>query len=64
MSCVITGMAEMKAWSLGIKMVHLRPTDTGTSKNILYVRFRQVICEYNLATHLVFFLLKVLRRTV
>ncbi len=64
-SCVMARMAGWKAWSFpDIKVVHLRPTGTGATKNILQVRFKQGICEYNLATHPVFFLLKVLRRTV
>ena len=64
-TCIMTRMAGWKAWSFpDIKVIHLRPTGTGAVKNILYVRFRQGICEYNLATHPLFFLLKVLRRIV
>ncbi len=64
-SCVMARMNGWKAWSFpDIKTVHLRPTGTGAAHNILYVRFRQGICEYNLASHPVFFLLKALRRSV
>lgn len=64
-SCVMTRMAGWKAWSFpDVKVVHLRPTGTGEGTNIIAVRFRQGICEYNLATHAIFFFLKVLRRAV
>ena len=64
-SCVISRMKGWKAWSFpDIKVVHLRPTGTGAVKNILSVRFRQGICEYNLATQPLFFLLKIFRRAI
>lgn len=64
-SCVMARMAGWKAWSFPeIKTVHLRPTGTGVTSNILRVRFRQGLCEYHLAAHPVFFTLKCLRRAV
>lgn len=64
-ACVMARMAGWKAWSFpDIKVVHLRPTGTGAVNNILSVRFRQGVCEYNLAAHPLFFLLKALRRSV
>jgi glycosyltransferase involved in cell wall biosynthesis len=63
-ACVMARMDGWKVWSYpNIKVVHLRPTGTGAVKNILSVRFRQGICERNLATHPLFFFLKALRRS-
>lgn len=62
-ACVMARMAGWKAWSFpDIKVVHLRPTGTGAASTTLSVRFRQGVCEYNLATYPLFFCLKVLRR--
>ncbi len=64
-SCVMARMHNWKVWSFpDIEVIHLRPTGTGAVNTILSARFRQGICEYNLAVHPLFFLLKVLRRTV
>ncbi len=64
-ACVMARMVGWKAWSFpDIKVIHLRPTGTGAAENILSVRFRQGICEYNLASQPLFFLLKILRRVV
>jgi len=64
-SCVMSRMHGWKAWSFpDIKTIHLRPTGTGATKNIFSVRFKQGICEYNLATQPLFFLLKLLRRAI
>ncbi|MDD2465999.1 MAG: glycosyltransferase family A protein [Desulfobulbus sp.] len=64
-ACVMTRMAGKKAWSFpDIKVVHLRPTGTGAATTILAARFRQGIAEYHLASHPLFFVLKVLRRIV
>ncbi|MDH3360557.1 MAG: hypothetical protein OEL55_06765, partial [Desulfobulbaceae bacterium] len=64
-ACVMARMAGWKVWSFpDIKVVHLRPTGTGATSNILAVRFRQGICEYHLGAHPLFFLLKVLRRAL
>ena len=64
-ACVMARMNGWKAWSFpDIKVVHLRPTGTGAVNNILSVRFRQGICEYNLAAHPLFFLLKAVRRAL
>ena len=62
-SCVMARMAGWKAWSFpDLKALHLRPTGTGQGKDIVAARFAQGICEYNLAVHPLFFLLKVVRR--
>lgn len=64
-ACVMARMAGWKAWSFPrLKVVHHRPTGTGNNKRILWVRFNQGICEYSLAAHPVFFILKALRRTL
>jgi len=64
-SCVMARIHKWKAWSFpDIEAVHLRPTGTGAVSNILSARFRQGICEYNMAVHPLFFLLKVLRRAI
>lgn len=62
-SCFMARMAGWKVWSFPeISALHLKPTGTGMTKSCLAVRFNQGICEYNLATHPLFFLLKAIRR--
>lgn len=64
-ACVMARMEGWQVWSFpNIKVIHLRPTGTGATKNILSVRFKQGICEYDLATHPLFFLLKTIRRAL
>jgi poly-beta-1,6-N-acetyl-D-glucosamine synthase len=62
-ACVKARMAGWKAWSFpDIKVVHHRPTGTGKNSNIFRVRFNQGVCEYSLASHPLFFILKAVRR--
>lgn len=62
-SCFMARMAGWKVWSFQeISALHLKPTGTGLTKSSLAVRFNQGICEYNLATQPLFFLLKATRR--
>ncbi len=64
-SCVMARMHNWKVWSFpDIEVVHLRPTGTGAVNNILSVRFKQGICEYNLRSQPLFFILKIIRRAV
>ncbi len=64
-SCVMTRMAGRKACSFqDIKVVHLRPTGTGAAHSIYAARFRQGVAEYHLASHPLFFLIKVFRRMI
>ena len=63
-ACVMARMSGWKTWSFpDIKVVHHRPTGTGKSSSILRVRFNQGMCEYSLATHPVFFVIKCIRRS-
>lgn len=64
-ACVMARMKGWKTWSFpDVKAVHLRPTGTGNAGNVLLARFQQGVCEYNLAMHPLFFLVKILKRTV
>lgn len=64
-SCFMARMAGWKVWSFPeVSALHLKPTGTGQTKNALAVKFKQGICEYNLATHPLFFFLKATRRAL
>lgn len=64
-SCFMARMSGWKVWSFPeISALHLKPTGTGQTTNALAVRFKQGICEYNLATHPLFFFLKSCRRAL
>ncbi len=64
-ACIMARMEGWRTWSFpDVKVVHLRPTGTGNGGNMLSVRFNQGVCEYNLAMHPLFFLLKACRRTL
>jgi glycosyltransferase involved in cell wall biosynthesis len=64
-ACVMARMNGWKSWSFPeIKVVHRRPTGLGNARNILRARFMQGMCEYGLATHPLFMLVKSLRRSL
>ncbi|OHB67112.1 MAG: hypothetical protein A2Y76_15605 [Planctomycetes bacterium RBG_13_60_9] len=64
-ACVMARMAGWKSWSFPeLKVIHHRPTGMGSARDILHVRFRQGLCEYGLATHPLFMIVKSLRRCV
>jgi len=64
-ACVMARMAGWKSWSFPeLKVIHCRPTGTGSAKGILRARFRQGLCEYGLMTHPLFMIVKSLRRCV
>ncbi|MFC1653054.1 glycosyltransferase [Planctomycetota bacterium] len=64
-SCFVARMQGWKVWSYpDIKAQHLRPTGTGNANTLLKVRFKQGICEYHLAVHPFFLLIKALRRMI
>jgi biofilm PGA synthesis N-glycosyltransferase PgaC len=62
-ACFTARMKGWKVWSFpDIKVVHHRPTGMGNVKNILTARFKQGICEYHLAMHPLFCLIKSMKR--
>ncbi len=64
-ACIMARMKGWKTWSFpDIAAVHLRPTGMGSSAGILRARFAQGMCEYGLATHPLFMLVKSLNRCV
>lgn len=64
-ACVMARMAGWRSWSFPeLKVVHHRPTGTGGTRGVLRARFRQGLCEYALATHPLFMIVKSLRRCV
>lgn len=64
-ACIMARMSGWKSWSFPeLKVVHHRPTGMGNAGGILRVRFMQGLCEYGLATHPLFMLVKSLRRAV
>jgi biofilm PGA synthesis N-glycosyltransferase PgaC len=64
-ACIMARMKGWKTWSFpDITAVHLRPTGTAGARNIVIARFRQGLCEYGLATHPLFMIVKSLRRCV
>ncbi len=64
-ACIMARMRGWKSWSFPeLKVVHHRPTGMGNASGILGVRFMQGMCEYGLATHPLFMLIKSLRRAI
>jgi poly-beta-1,6-N-acetyl-D-glucosamine synthase len=63
-SCIMARMHGWKSWSFPeLKTIHRRPTGTGNAAGMLRVRFKQGLCEYGLATHPLFMIVKSLRRS-
>lgn len=63
-ACIMARVNGWKSWSFPeIKVVHCRPTGTGGARSILLARFAQGLCEYGLATHPLFMVIKSLRRS-
>jgi len=64
-ACVMARMNGWKSWSFPeVKVVHRRPTGTGNAGTLLRARFMQGLCEYGLATHPLFMLVKSMRRSI
>ncbi len=64
-SCVMARMHGWRTWSFpNVKAVHLRPTGVRNARSLLRARFLQGLCEYGLATHPLFMIVKSLRRCV
>jgi len=63
-ACVMARMNGWKSWSFPeLKVVHRRPTGMGNARTIARARFMQGLCEYGLATHPLFLLVKSIRRS-
>ncbi len=62
-ACFAARMRGWKAWSFpDLIAVHNKPVGTGHGSNILTIRFRHGLCEWGLAAHPLFLILKSLRR--
>ena len=62
-ACFTARMKGWRTWSFpDIVAIHNKPVGTGHAKGLLKIRFRQGVGEYFLASHLLFVLLKSLRR--
>ncbi len=62
-ACFSARMMGWKTWSFkDIVVIHNKPIGMGHSKNILKIRFHQGFGEYYMASNLLFFILKCIRR--
>ncbi|MBP7051874.1 MAG: glycosyltransferase family 2 protein [Phycisphaerae bacterium] len=63
-ACIMARMNGWKCWSFPeVKVIHRRPTGMGGAASIYRARFRHGLCEYGLATHPLFMLIKSFRRS-
>lgn len=64
-SCVMARMCGWKTWSFPeIKTVHLRPTGTGNTRNILKTKINSGLCEYGLGNPFLFVIIKSVKRSL
>lgn len=64
-ACVMARMKGWKSWSFpDVKVLHHRPTGTGSAGSVLKARFRQGLADYGVGSHPLFVLAKSLRRCV
>lgn len=64
-ACIMARMNGWKTWSFpDLKVIHHRPTGTGSAKGILRARYIQGLGEYGLGSHPLFVLGKALKRAL